>query len=123
MPLAFWCVLAAGLMPIVMVGFAKADGTFDNANPRAWLAGREGYRARAHAAHLNAFEAFPLFAAGVFVATWQEASAGVVDAVAVAFLIARTGYFVAYLADWPMVRTMLWLIATGLSVSLFIMSA
>lgn len=123
MPLAFWCVLAAGVMPIVLVGFAKVDGTFDNANPRQWLARREGFQARAHAAHLNSFEAFPLFAAGVFAATWQGAAQTSVDLWAIAFLACRVAYAWAYLADKPNVRTVFWLAALASSVALFVLAA
>ena len=123
MPLAFWCVLAAGLMPIVVVGFAKADSSFDNAHPRDWLERQEGFRKRAHAAHLNAFEAFPLFAAGVFVAMWQGAAQPTVDAMASGFLLFRIAYAWAYLTDRAMIRTLFWLAATALSIGLFMVGA
>ena len=67
---AYWCVLAAALLPYLWVGIAKAGGArFDNRDPRAWLARQEEpKRQRATAAQLNAFEAFPAFAAGVLIA-------------------------------------------------------
>ena len=38
MTTAYWCVLAAALMPYVAVSIAKSGGErFDNSNPRLWL--------------------------------------------------------------------------------------
>lgn len=123
MPVAYWCVLAAGLMPIVVVGFAKADGAFDNRNPRDWLAAQDGFRKRAHAAHLNCFEAFPLFAAGVAIASFQKAPQASLDLLAVAFLALRTGYVASYLADKPTARTLFWLAAAAATIALFVLAA
>ena len=39
---------------------AKLGAPFDNRHPREWLARQSGWRARANAAQLNGFEAFPL---------------------------------------------------------------
>ena len=72
MTIAQWCVLAACLMPILTVGLAKVSlarmprklGGYDNFNPREWEAKLDGWRARAHAAQLNGYEALPLFIAG-----------------------------------------------------------
>lgn len=68
MTIALWCVLVAGLLPYVATVIAKAGTDFDNRNPRAWLARQQGYRHRASAASMNAFEALPLFAAAVLIA-------------------------------------------------------
>ena len=68
MTTAFWCVLVAALLPICAVGLAKASAGFDNQAPREWLGRLGGWRARAHAAHLNSFEAFAPFAAAVIIA-------------------------------------------------------
>jgi len=41
-------VLIAGLLPVVCAGIAKWGArTYDNHNPRAWMAQQDGYRARA----------------------------------------------------------------------------
>ena len=98
MTIALWCVLLAGLMPFVAIGFAKWGG-FDNRNPRDWEARLTGRRSRAHAAHLNSFEAFPLFAAGVIIATIAKAPHGIIDTIAILFIVARSGYIWCYLAD------------------------
>ena len=68
MTCAYWCVLAAIMLPYIWVTVAKAGG-FDNAAPRDSLASLVGWRRRADWAHLNAFEAIPSFAAAVIIAT------------------------------------------------------
>ena len=78
MTLAFWCVLVTALMPYAFTGMAKfgkpdpdAPKTprYDNHAPRAYLEQQTGRKLRAHWAQLNAFEAFPAFAAAVIIAT------------------------------------------------------
>ena len=86
MSIALWSVLIAGLLPLVAVGIAKFSGKTGggygpraNLNPRDWLALQDGVSKRATAAHLNSFEALPLFIAGVLVATMMKAPQATVD--------------------------------------------
>ena len=68
MSIAYWCILVTALLPYLWVFIAKRSGDrYNNRNPRAWMAKQEGnYKVqRANAAHLNGFEAFPAFVAGV----------------------------------------------------------
>ena len=59
--IAYWCVLAAALLPIVCAGIAKygmfatapGKGGYDNNNPRSWLARQTDWRGRANAAQAN----------------------------------------------------------------------
>lgn len=108
MTIAYWCVLAAALVPYLTIGPAKVRPDFDNRAPRAWEAGLEGWRARLHAAHLNAFEAFPPFAAGVIIAQLARAPQTRIDALAVAFVAARLGYVWLYYADRASLRSVVW---------------
>lgn len=120
MTIAYWCVLAAGLMPILFVAVAKGAGKrFDNRDPRAWEARLSGMPARAHAAHLNSFEALPLFAAAVIIAHLAGAEQGRIDALALAFIALRLGYGICYIADWHLLRSVLWVGALGCCVALF----
>ena len=69
MTTAYWCVLAAALIPFLFTAVAKLKGgRYNNRAPREWQARLEGAPARAHAAHLNSFEAFPFFAAAAIIA-------------------------------------------------------
>lgn len=120
MSVAVWCVVAAGLMPFLFTGVAKSLGRrYDNRQPRAWQSGLEGAPARAHAAHLNAFEAFPLFAAGVLFAAHGGAAPDRIDQLALAFVLLRLGYGACYIAGWATVRSLVWLAALVCSVALF----
>ena len=123
MTIALWCVLAAAFMPFIAIGIAKWTRGYDNSNPREWEAKLTGRRSRAHAAHLNSFEAFPMFAAGVIIATMTNAPQAVVDAIAVSFIVARAGYLWCYLNDRARLRSLVWLAGFGLSAALFFVAA
>lgn len=121
MTIAFWCVLAAGLMPYLATTIAKAGGSrYNNRDPRAWLERQEGFRKRANNAQANAFEAFPFFAAAVIVASLTGAPQERIDALAVIFVVARVAYLVCYLADWHWARSVLWLIGWLATVTIFV---
>lgn len=121
MEIAFFCVLIAGLMPYLWTLIAKVRGRgFDNANVRPWQAGLTGIAQRAHAAHLNSFEAFPLFATAVIVARLHGADPGRVDALSVAFVGLRLLFGVLYLADRATLRSVVWLAAMVCVVLIFV---
>ena len=120
MTTAYWCVLIAGLMPYAATLTAKGGTRFDNHNPRAWLAAQTGWRARAHSAQLNSFEAFPLFAAAVIVAHELNAPQARVNALALVFVAARGSYLGAYLADLAMLRSIVWFVGIGAAVAIFV---
>ncbi len=124
MTIALWCVFIAGLLPYAAVGVAKIGGKgYDNANPRAWMARTEGFRARANAAHLNAFEAFPFFAAAVLVAHMLHAPQSKIDMLAMIFIAARIAYTALYLADRPTLRSLFWGAGMACVISLFVIGA
>ena len=117
---AYWCVLIAGLLPYTATLSAKGGTRFDNHNPRAWLAAQTGWRARAHAAQLNGFEAFPLFAAAVIVAQQIGAPQSRVNALALVFVAARVVYLGAYIADLALLRSIVWFVGIGSAVAIFL---
>lgn len=119
---AHYMLLAAGLMPYVLVGAAKAAPGYDNANPRSLDNLGSDKRRRIYAAHLNALEAFPLFAAGVLLATLLEANALATNILSGFWLLLRTGFALAYITDRATLRSLLWLAATAISVALFLIS-
>ena len=121
MQIAFFCVLIAGLMPYLWTLIAKMRGRgFDNANVRVWQAGLSGLAQRAHAAHLNSFEAFPLFATAVIVARLTGADQGRVDALSVTFVGLRLLFGILYLADKATLRSVVWLAAMICVVMIFL---
>ena len=76
MSIAFWCVFAGGLIPVLVVFVAKSDPRLDVQNPRDVHAIQIGVRKRAYGAHLNGLEAFPFFATAVIIATLRNVPAG-----------------------------------------------
>lgn len=123
MPLSLYCVLLAGLMPVIIVGIAKAQGQYDNRQPRLWAARTEGLAARAYAAHLNAYENFPFFAAAVLVAVTQGGPVRAVNAMAAAFVLARIGHAAAYVLDRPNARSVAWIAGWLLTIAIFLSPA
>jgi len=117
---AYWCVLIAGLLPYLATATAKGGARFDNRNPRAWLAQQSGFRARANAAQLNGFEAFPLFAAAVIVAHLTDAPQARVDTLAMVFVAARVAHLAFYLADLAALRSLAWFVGIGSAVAIFV---
>ena len=124
MTLAYWCVLAAGMLPFVAITFAKWDKTYlrGNVAPREWEAKLKGMQARAHAAHLNSFEAFPLFAAGVIIASLCKAPQATIDGIAIAFVATRLVYIACYLGNLAPLRSLVWMVGMGLNVALFVIA-
>jgi len=121
--LAYWCIFIAALLPYATIGFAKFKPGYNNRSPREWEAALEGWRKRAVHAHVNHFEAFAPFAAGVIVAHLARAPQGAIDAIAVAFVIARVAYTGAYLAGKPALRSSIWLVGLGCVIALFAVAA
>jgi uncharacterized MAPEG superfamily protein len=124
MTTAFWCILAAGLLPYAAALLAKGGAKdFNNADPRAWLQRQEGFRHRANAAQLNAFEAFPLFAAAILVAAYLHAPQARIDMLALGFIAARVAHLIFYLANISILRSLAWLAGMVCVVSTFLVAA
>jgi uncharacterized MAPEG superfamily protein len=124
MPIAFWCVLAAALMPILFTGIAKfSGGGYNNRKVPEFQTRLSGYRQRAHWAHLNSFEAFPPFAAGVIIAHQLGASGARIDQLAIAFIVLRLIYGAFYLADLHWQRSLAWAGAFGCTIALYVTAA
>ena len=117
--LAYWCILAAALLPIVCAGIAKSGmfgksrsaGGYDNDNPRAWLARQTDWRARANAAQANSFESFPFFMGAVIIAHQLGANQGRLDLMAFLYVVLRIMYIMMYVANMANVRRIVWTLA------------
>ena len=124
MTIAFWCVLVAGLLPMLTIAVAKwGRRDFDNAEPRAWLDRQQGIRRRADYAHRNHFEAFPFFAAAVVIATLAHAPQARIDSLAMAFIGLRVVYTGLYLGNAPSLRSISWALAYFCVIGLFAVAA
>jgi uncharacterized MAPEG superfamily protein len=118
MPLAFWCILVAAFMPLVLTAISKSKG-IDNHNPRDFSEKMTGYCRRAHAAHQNSFEIFPLFSIAVLTAYIFHAPQSTVDYLAVFFILSRIVYAICYLADKASLRTLVWALGLVTCIAIF----
>ena len=116
-------VLIAGLLPVICAGIAKwGVRGYDNRQPREWLAQQTGYRARAHAAQQNSFEAFPFFAAAVVFALMAGAEEAKVVGAAWFFLGMRVAYIYAYVTDRATLRSLVWAVGYATVIYLFVLA-
>ncbi|MEO6352996.1 MAG: MAPEG family protein [Oxalobacteraceae bacterium] len=123
MPIAYWCVLLAGLMPVLTVAIAKyGRPDYDNREPRAWMDKLEGKRRRADYAHRNHFEAFPFFAAGVIIAQQLSAPQNAINLLALGFITARIAYTFCYLKDYNLWRSSVWAVGYLCVIGLFLLA-
>jgi uncharacterized MAPEG superfamily protein len=125
MSIAYWCILIAAVLPYVWIGVGKsAVRGYDNRDPRGWVAKQSNPRThRANAAHLNAFEAFAPFAAGVLMAQAAGVDPGRITALAVAFIVFRLLHGVFYLADKHLLRSSAWMAGIVCVVALMVQAA
>jgi uncharacterized MAPEG superfamily protein len=120
MTIAYACVLFMGLFPYVAAGIAKKGfEQYDNSMPREWLAKQTGFRARANAAQANLFESLPLFFAAVIIASIGGAPQARLDLLAMGFVIARIAYLICYIANWPTMRSVVWLMGLICVIAIF----
>ncbi|MGF6328252.1 putative MAPEG superfamily protein [Pseudomonas sp. BS3782 TE3695] len=127
MTVALWCILIAICLPYLCTGVAKfSGGKFglkENHDPRAFLDSLQGVARRAHSAQLNSFEVTPAFAAAVIVAHLVgNAELVTINVLSVLFITSRLLYIICYLADWAILRSLMWAIGMGLIVSFFVVS-
>ena len=123
---AYWCILITALLPYAWVFAAKTGAPgYNNRNPRAWIAKQAGnYKVqRANAAHLNAFEAFAPFAAGVLMAQAAGVDHARIAMLAVVFALLRIAHGVLYLADMPLARSLAWMGGYACVVALMVLAA
>ena len=119
--LAYWCVLAAGLLPYLSAYIGKAGGfgLRDNQEPRQWLGRQQGWRARAMAAQANGFEGLPLFIGAVLLAHQLGYDQARLDLFALAYVILRTAYIGIYIAGMGSLRSAVWALAFVVNIGIF----
>ena len=122
--IAYACVLIAAVLPYVWVSVAKGKGRrYDNRDPRAWASRQDdAVVQRAHAAHLNAFEAFPPFAAGVAFAQLAGVPTATIAALSLAFVAFRVAHGLLYIAGRATLRSAAWLGGLGCVAALLVLA-
>jgi uncharacterized MAPEG superfamily protein len=124
--LAYWCLLLVALLPLFCAWIAKVgqigkplrEGGYDNATPRAWWARQIDWRARANGAQANSFEALPFFFAAVIIAHQMGAYQVQLDILAFLFVVLRMLYIMMYIAGFPSMRTVLWIVGFAINVGI-----
>ena len=110
-----WCLLIAGVLPVLakapVVFFQNRANGYDNHHPRAQQSRLTGIGARAVAAHYNAYEAFPLYAAAVLANHASEQISPHATGLAVSFIVLRIAYNILYLLNWDKLRSLVWFFA------------
>lgn len=123
MPLAYWCILIAALLPIVWISYVKIGFTGDNRYPREEYDELTPPKRRAYAAHLNAYENFPFFAVAVLVATTMGAPVATVNVLAVLYILFRIAHGLLYIANKAPLRSLAYTAALVVNVAIFVLPA
>jgi uncharacterized MAPEG superfamily protein len=125
MTVAEWCVFGTLMLYLLTIVAIKWIGFrhFDNSRPRDPAFYDDPIRSRALGAHQNGIEAFPFFAIAVLLAEFRAGPQGLIDELAVLFLIVRIAYVFTYLGDRPTLRSILWSIAFAINLAIFFMPA
>ncbi len=115
-------LLIAGAMPFFLTAIAKSRGFSrkENHETRAWQATLTGWQQRAHWAHQNSFEAFPLFAAAALTAHVAHPDSALLPILAWTFIAARVAYAACYLADLAELRSIVWFVGVGCCAGMFL---
>ena len=123
-----WCIGVAWLLifvprPIVAAGQARQPEGYDNRDPRDQQARLTGAPRRALAAHQNALEGFPPFAAAVVVAHLTAADPAIASALAITYCVARLLYTFLYITGQGTLRSLVWGIGATATAGLFLAGA
>lgn len=120
MPLAYWCVLIAALLPYALGKYAKLGVPSDNRYPREDYENFPPRNRRAYAAHQNALESFPFFAVAVVIALTMGAPVYTVNLLAVLYILLRIAHALLYIFNKPMARSMIFAVAMAVNVAIFV---
>ncbi|WP_100643040.1 MAPEG family protein [Alteromonas facilis] len=118
------CILITLILPMVAkapVALAMhARGGYDNKHPRAQQDQLEGYGARALAAHKNSFEAIAYFTPAAVTVLALGAIDSTAKWLAISFVVSRLAYLVFYWLNWDILRSIVWVIGFGCSITLLV---
>jgi uncharacterized MAPEG superfamily protein len=127
MTIPLWCLIPAVFLPYIWGTTAtvirqKQFGKADNKNPRIQQTQLQGAGARAHAAHLNAFEALAVFTPAVLIAHVVHADPVWSTRLAIGWVIFRVLHGVTYLADVDKARSAFFALGTACAIGLFVLA-
>lgn len=116
------CLLIVVVLPFPWIMLAKVSKRYDNGAPRTYLSRLEGWRARAYAAHQNAWEALAMFTAAVVVAGQAGGSSPWINWLAITFVVTRVLHGILYVANLASLRSLVWFVGVACVVSMFFVS-
>lgn len=121
-----YCIAVAIVLvyvPFLVVAFARVNlGTEALATPRAMVDKLPVYAQRATWAHQNSFEALMIFAPAALMAYMTGVSSTLAIFAGLTFLVARLFYSVFYILNVPLLRSLMFAIATLCSGTLIVLS-
>lgn len=109
-------------LPFLVVGYGRFTVGYDQAAPRAMLLKLPPYAQRATWAHENAFESIILYAPAALMAYVTQQQSELALGAAIAYLIARTLYPVAYILNLPIGRSLMFAVANLSTFILYFLS-
>jgi len=109
-------------LPYLLVAFARVQIGYDLSAPRAMFDKLPPYAQRATWAHKNSFEGFMVFAAAALMAYVTGVNSIEAVTAAIAFNIARLLYSIFYITNIPLLRSLMFGIASFSSGTLFYLS-
>ncbi|MBL4911520.1 MAG: MAPEG family protein [Alteromonadaceae bacterium] len=126
MTLLIWTLIIAALLPYLAKGpVAHAMnklGGYDNNHPRSQQAKLNGFGARALAAHQNAFESLIVFAAAILLAIATNNTGEIIQQLAITYVVARIAYNILYLVNIGTIRSLVWFVSLGCSLTIMVLS-
>ena len=122
MPIAYWCILVAVLLPLFLAGYSKSSSRDNNA-PREEAERLSGAKRRAYAAHQNAFENLPFFAVAVVAALSFGATTSTLNLLALLYLAFRIAHALLYIADKPSLRSAAYAGGLFTNIAIFVLPA
>jgi uncharacterized MAPEG superfamily protein len=113
MTIVIICLFIATFMPILAkapmaIAMNKEKGGYDNRHPREQQKCLSGFGARAKAAHENCFEALIMFTPGALAVLITNNVGQLAEYFAIAFVVSRLAYLLAYYFDKHVIRSIFW---------------
>ncbi|NRB06729.1 MAG: MAPEG family protein [Richelia sp.] len=120
-----YSIVAAAVLiyvPFLVVGYARARVGYDISAPRAMFDKLPAYAQRATWAHENSLEVFMIFAAAALTAHVTGVDSSLAMIAAPTFVIARLFYSVFYILNVPILRSLMFVIGSLGTATLFVLS-
>lgn len=123
--LLLYSIAAAAVLvylPFLPIGWARLSVGYDMASPRLMFDKLPPYAQRATWAHQNAFESIALFAPAAILAYVTGQDSQLAGIAAIAYVIARFLFPVFYIFNLPLLRSLMFAVASASTATLFWLS-